>query len=114
MTIDSVTAGDIIDPDWGNSVADQLNLLPEILSVQSAFVSDTTNGAGKISVVYPIVPTAANSSVSLVPFSTGTTLRMVQISQVTSTGFTVVCFNGTSRVLSGNAQFFWTLIEYTS
>ena len=30
MTIDNVTAGTLIDPAWGNAVADQLNDLPYI------------------------------------------------------------------------------------
>ena len=46
MTIDSVVAGETIDPDWGNAVADQLNGLPLLIQTGSVSVA---SDAGTVS-----------------------------------------------------------------
>lgn len=61
MTISAVTAGALIDPAWGNDVADKLNALPEV--VQAGTLSGTTDVNGRLTVTFP---TAFSSTPSVV------------------------------------------------
>lgn len=51
MTIPAVSAGAIIDPAWGNAVADQLNDLP--LFVQSGSHVSAPDGNGSFTITFP-------------------------------------------------------------
>lgn len=86
--------------------------LPVNLKIQRGFESTNTDASGQIAITFGTAVTAGNSSLHVTPFSTGTTLRMVQVAASNASGFTVTCFNGTSRVISGNAQFFWSMTEW--
>lgn len=72
MTIASVTGGDIIDPVWGNSVADSLNDTVE--NIWLTFTPTWTNvgmtGAWKYLVTHGGVWLSGTSTVSVIPTST--------------------------------------------
>lgn len=52
MTIPAVTAGALIDPAWGNAVAEQLNDLP--LMIQAGALVGTTDPSSFLTVTFPV------------------------------------------------------------
>lgn len=51
MTIPNVSAGQTVDPAWGNAVADQLNDLPD--GFQHGRVAGTTTGNATLTITFP-------------------------------------------------------------
>lgn len=87
MTIASVTAGDIIDPAWGNSVADQLNL-GVIQAGEASYDGSSATGYGTL-YTFPNAFTAAPIIVATVENSTAASDKgyYVKIISVSATQF---------------------------
>ena len=86
MTIASVTGGDIIDPAWGNSVADQLNL-GVIQSGVANYLGNSTTGYGPF-YTFPAAFTAPPIIVATVKNSlaASTAGYYVKINDLSATG----------------------------
>ena len=85
MTIAPVAAGQLIDPAWGNSVADQLNDLP--LAIQHDATSVTLSSTGTAVITFPQTFTGTPSMPA--PAVNGTGLYVAFISSIGATSFTV-------------------------
>jgi|GEM_PF-5879969 len=85
MTIDSVAAGQLIDPAWGNSVADQLNDLPA--SIQHDSTSVTLSSTGTAVITFPQAFTGTPSMPA--PTVAGTSTYVAMVLSLSATSFTV-------------------------
>lgn len=106
-------SSDAATKNYVDNATAQLNDLPTTLNIESGFVNTNTNASGQISVTYSTA-TTGTGTLQITPFTTSTSvIDHVQVAQSTTTGFTVTCWSGGSRVNSANAQFFWTHIDYS-
>ena len=86
MAIDSVSSGDPLDPDWGNSVADQLNDLP--VSMDWGMAGGTTDGSGDLSVTFT-TSFSADPVVVVTQQIVSSSDRSVYVHAKTTSGFKV-------------------------
>lgn len=82
MTIPAVAAGALIDPAWGNAVADQLNDLPTL--IQHGTITGTTDANGRLTVTFPTAFSSAPTVTATAVFN-NTSARIVHIVTVSST-----------------------------
>ena len=117
MTIASVTGGDIIDPVWGNSVADAINELESgWVAYTPAWVAGLTVGSGSQSAEYRYLPGlsglqfrgefvfGAGSAISGIPRQTvpdSQSIRLIATAQYQIVGSVSVLDNSATVVFTG-------------
>ena len=107
MTIDNVTAGTLIDPAWGNAVADQLNELPPAMQYGKDTVSHTAGVSQTITFpdAFAAAPTIVVTAVAI---GTGVEWSYA-VRSLSATSFTMYLVgNGTAS--AGSMTYHWTAI----
>jgi hypothetical protein len=95
MTIDNVTAGELIDPEWGNAVADQLNNLPE--AVIAGATTASTDGSGNLAITFGDTFASA-PRITVTPASTN--CSQGYILSVSTTGAVFRCFSAAGATVA--------------
>lgn len=85
MAISSVVAGEIVDPAWGNAVAEQLNELPLKIEYGRTTVTTDAGGVATITFTSPF----GSSPVIPMPAVPGTSVYITFVSSTDPTEFDV-------------------------